>query len=109
MPHPARLRLWNDFNVSWLALCQKQKDMTQELLQTERQHPPRACILSIEEMDTLGKALIRLCDQMEPHGLVDYEMGIWEDEILSALGQCLDLFENRSEHTRTRPAASSHT
>ncbi|KAL4872032.1 hypothetical protein BDV12DRAFT_5446 [Aspergillus spectabilis] len=99
MPHRTRLKLWNDFNISWLALCQKQKDLTQEVIQTGR---PRTSILSIDVMDTLGKELIRLCDQMEQYGLVDYEMGIWEEEILSALGQCLDLIESR-------PAATSHT
>lgn len=128
MPHSDRLKLWNDFNICWLALCQKQKDMTQDLLQTGRQ-PSRASLLSIEAMDTLGKQLIQLCDQMEQHGLVDYQIGIWEEEILSgrsapksshlqdknnnleiqlALGQCLDLIESRPELSRTRPAAA-HT
>ncbi|KAL4780552.1 hypothetical protein BJX76DRAFT_364250 [Aspergillus varians] len=106
--HSDRLKLWNDFNICWLALCQKQKDMTQELLQTGRQSP-RTSLLSIEAMDTLGKQLIQLCDQMEQHGLVDYQMGIWEEEILSALGQCMDLIESRPDLTLTRPAAASHT
>lgn len=30
----------------------------------------------------MGKELIQLCDQVEQHGLVDYQMGIWEEEIL---------------------------
>lgn len=34
-------------------------------------------------METMGKDLIQLCDQLEQHGLVDYQMGIWEEEILS--------------------------
>ncbi|KAL4926460.1 uncharacterized protein BDV17DRAFT_293455 [Aspergillus undulatus] len=109
MLHSDRLKLWNDFNICWLALCQKQKDMTHELLQTGRQSS-RTSLLSTEAMDTLGKQLIQLCDQMEQHGLVDYQMGIWEEEILSAgiaLGQCLDLIENQPELTRTRPA--THT
>lgn len=33
-------------------------------------------------MEAMGKALIQLCDQLEQHGLVDYQMGIWEEEIL---------------------------
>jgi hypothetical protein len=80
MLHSDRLKLWNDFNNCWLAMFQKQIDMTQELLQTGR-HSSR--ILTIDAMETLGRELIRICDQMEPHGLVDYEMGIWEEEILS--------------------------
>lgn len=82
IPHADRLKLWNNFNICWLALCQKQKDMTHELLQAGRQ-VSRTSILSIEAMDNLGKQLIPLCDQLEQHGLVDYEMGIWEEEILS--------------------------
>ena len=34
-------------------------------------------------MEAMGKDLIQLCDQLEQHGLVDYQMGIWEEEILS--------------------------
>ena len=40
-------------------------------------------------MDTLGKDLVRLCDQLEKHGLVDYQMGVWEDDIITC--RCLDL------------------
>ncbi|KAI9369485.1 hypothetical protein BJX61DRAFT_536400 [Aspergillus egyptiacus] len=83
IPHSDRLKLWNDFNICWLALCQKQKDMTQDLLQTARSRFSHSSLLTIDAMETLGKELIRLCDQMEQHGLVDYEMGIWEEEILS--------------------------
>lgn len=67
-------------------------------------------------MEAMGKALIQLCDQLEQHGLVDYQMGIWEEEILCGkfttcyfqkqkkankfsitlvLGQCLDLLESK--------------
>ncbi|KAL2855471.1 hypothetical protein BJY01DRAFT_2485 [Aspergillus pseudoustus] len=107
MLHSDRLKLWNDFNICWLAMCQKQKDMTQELLQTGR-HSSR--LLTVDALETMGRELIRLCDQMEQHGLVDYQMGIWEEEILSALGQCLDLIENRPELARNnRAAATSHT
>ncbi|KAL4918035.1 hypothetical protein BDW62DRAFT_217720 [Aspergillus aurantiobrunneus] len=92
MLHSDRLKLWNDFNICWLALFQKQKDMTRELLQTGHQSS-RTSLLSTEVMDTLGKKLIQLCDQMEQHGLVDYQMGIWEEEILSG----------RSAQSQSRP------
>lgn len=85
--------------------------MTQDLLQTGRQ-APRTSLLDVEMLDSMGKQLIHFCDQLEQHGLVDYQMGIWEEEILSALSQCLDLIESRpdlSHLTRTRPAAASHT
>ncbi|GAB1197369.1 hypothetical protein APSETT444_006662 [Aspergillus pseudonomiae] len=76
-----RLQLWNDFNLCWLAVCQKQKDMLQDMLRTHRQ-PPHTTLLNDDVMDTLGKELIQLCDRVEQFGLVDYQMGIWEEEIL---------------------------
>lgn len=40
-------------------------------------------MLTVAMMEKLGDDLVQLCDRMEPHGLVDYEVGIWEEEILS--------------------------
>lgn len=37
--------------------------------------------------------LIALGDQLEPYGLVDYEMGLWEEEITHIFGDCLDLLQ----------------
>lgn len=76
-----RLKLWSDFNICWLAVCQKQKDMTHDLLQLG-QSPPNTSLLAPEAMEDLARGLIQLCDKMESHGLVDYQMGIWEEEIL---------------------------
>ena len=68
--------------MGWLAVCQKQKDVTQDVIRTGHQ-PTNTSLLSTEMMENMGKELIQLCDKMEPHGLVDYQMGIWEEEILS--------------------------
>lgn len=35
-------------------------------------------------MEQMGQELIRFCDTVEPHGLVDYQLGIWEEEILDS-------------------------
>lgn len=80
--HTERMQLWNDFNICWLAVCQRQKDLTQDVVASGRQ-PPQASLLNRDRMEAMGKELIQLCDQMEQHGLVDYQMGIWEEEILS--------------------------
>ncbi|KAJ5203960.1 uncharacterized protein N7498_004839 [Penicillium cinerascens] len=95
------LQLWNHLNLCWLAVCQKQKDLTQDLVATGHQ-PAQTSLLSRERMEEMGKDLIQLCDQLEPHGLVDYQMGIWEEEILCVLGQCLDLTESRPDLPRVR-------
>lgn len=81
MVYADRLQLWNDFNLCWLAVCQKQKDLLQDVLRTRRQ-PPHTTLLNDDVMDNLGKELIQLCDRVEQFGLVDYQMGIWEEEIL---------------------------
>ncbi|KAJ5674780.1 uncharacterized protein N7477_004714 [Penicillium maclennaniae] len=101
LQHDDRLQLWNHFNLCWLALCQKQKDMTQDLVSTGHQPIPTS-LLSRERMEEMGKVLIQLCDQLEQHGLVDYQMGIWEEEILCVLGQCLDLMESRPDLVRAQ-------
>lgn len=81
MVYADRLQLLNDFNLCWLAVCQKQKDLLQDVLRTRRQ-PPHTTLLNDDVMDNLGKELIQLCDRVEQFGLVDYQMGIWEEEIL---------------------------
>ncbi|EDN04567.1 predicted protein [Histoplasma mississippiense (nom. inval.)] len=100
--HSDRLKMWNEFNICWLAVCQKQKDMTQEMLESRSGTSPPS-LLTEETLNKMGRELVRLCDRMEQHGLVDYQMGVWEEEILSVLGQCLDLLEG-NENT---PAAGS--
>lgn len=47
------------------------------------QQPAHVSLLRRDRMENMGRDLIQLCDQLEPHGLVDYQMGIWEEEILS--------------------------
>ena len=50
---------------------------------TSGQQSPHVSLIRRDCMETMGKDLIQLCDQLEQHGLVDYQMGIWEEEILS--------------------------
>ena len=32
----------------------------------------------------MGNELIRLCDSIERHGLVDYQYGVWEEQIMDS-------------------------
>ena len=32
----------------------------------------------------MGDELVRLCDGLERHGLVNYQIGVWEEEIISS-------------------------
>lgn len=81
--------------MGWLAVCQKQKDVTLDVIRTGHQ-PENTSLLSTAMMENMGRELIELCDQMEPYGLVDYQMGIWEEEILS--GKDSIFRKTRSSH-----------
>lgn len=49
-------------------------------------------IMSQETIKKLGDELIRLCDGIESHGLVDYQYGVWEDRIEASMLLNLFLF-----------------
>lgn len=79
-----RLQLWRDFNHCWLALLQKQKDQSfaKAVGNDSTFHTPQT-IMEIGLLTRLVDDIIRLCDRLDDMGLVDYEMGIWEEEIVS--------------------------
>ncbi|KAL8643246.1 MAG: hypothetical protein Q9228_000140 [Teloschistes exilis] len=78
-----RLKLWSEFNLCWLAVLQRQKDETQIILDTG-QPPPPGSLLRAESLENMAETLVQLCDGIEKYGLVDYQMGVWEEEILSS-------------------------
>ena len=78
-----RIKLWNDFNSCWLAVLQKQKDITQEMIDSGQPPPQPQNILQENFLERMARELVRMCDGMERHGLVDYQMGVWEEEIMS--------------------------
>jgi len=90
-------------------LGQKQKDITEEALQARRQP---ADILSADTIQKMVDELILLCDQIEQHGLIDYDMGVWEEQIISIFSQCLDLLPSeegagQGSSSRPRPSTSA--
>ncbi|CAI6098996.1 unnamed protein product [Clonostachys chloroleuca] len=86
-----RLKLWNDFNHAWLALGSQQKN----LAESGRQLSRTSRLMSQATVEKLGSELVRLCDGLEHYGLVDYQYGVWEDQIIAVLEECLDLFESK--------------
>lgn len=70
--------------MCWLALLQRQKEDTQKMLDSGQPPFLPQSILRLEALDSLGFKLICLDNEMEKHGLVDYQMGVWEEEILSS-------------------------
>ncbi|PHH84123.1 hypothetical protein CDD83_2441 [Cordyceps sp. RAO-2017] len=89
--HDERIKLWNDFNHAWLALGFQQKQLMESGQQVSRSQG----LMSEETIKKLGDELVRLCDGIERHGLVDYQYGVWEEQIESILEECLDLYEAR--------------
>lgn len=86
--HEERIELWTELNLCWEALGQKQKEITEEALRTTRLP---ADILSSDTITHLVDELVNLCDQLEQYGLVDFELGIWEEQITHVFTVCLDL------------------
>lgn len=81
--HADRIKLWNDFNHAWLALGHRQK----ELVESGRQLSRSQRLMSQVTLEKLGNELLRLCDGLERHGLVDYHYGVWEDQIVAGKQQ----------------------
>lgn len=82
--HSVRIKLWNEFNAAWTSFMQKQKDMTDEMLHTGRTYREPQSMVSLETLEKMAKDLIKLCDGIEKHGLVDYQYGVMEEEIMES-------------------------
>lgn len=82
--HDERIKLWNDFNHAWLALGFEQKTAMESGAQSVRAQR----LMSEETVKKMGDELVRLCDGIERHGLVDYQYGVWEEQIESSKSHC---------------------
>jgi hypothetical protein len=80
--HAERIRLWDEFNRAWLTALQRQHDLTLEMMQTGQALQEPQSILGAQALDQLAREMVRLCDTIEKHGLVDYQMGVAEEEIM---------------------------
>jgi hypothetical protein len=101
---PNRIKLWDSFNNAWLALLQQQLDMMEAGQELQRGQS----LISHENLEKMGSELVRLCDSIERHGLVDYHYGVWEEQITAALIECCNQYEPVRDGDDTGPASSSH-
>ncbi|KAG7105339.1 hypothetical protein HYQ44_016651 [Verticillium longisporum] len=85
--HGDRLKLWQDFNYAWLALFQAQLDLAKSGRPPQRSQTP----MTEETIIKMGKELTRLCDGIERHGLIDYDYGVWEEDVIEIAIKCLDV------------------
>ncbi|KAI1377319.1 hypothetical protein F4677DRAFT_52756 [Hypoxylon crocopeplum] len=106
--HRDRIKMWQDFNHAWLSLFQKQKDMMESGLQLQRGQT----LIGEEDLKKMGKEIVRLCDGIDRHGLVDYEYGVWEEPIIAIIEECLDLYESEEAEpgssSTANPAGAGH-
>ncbi|KAK3370165.1 hypothetical protein B0H63DRAFT_309494 [Podospora didyma] len=102
--HSGRIKLWNDFNYAWLGICQRQK----ELMESGQQLQRSQSLITQDGLEKMGKELVRLCDGIERHGLVDYQYGVWEEQIIAILEECLDIYNASSASTGEGAVAGSH-
>jgi hypothetical protein len=58
--------------------------MTQDAMQTGVSPRLPQSIISQDFLLKMSKELVRLCDGVEKHGLVDYQLGVWEENIMDS-------------------------
>ena len=80
--HKSRLDLWQDFNHCWLAFLQRQYDDTISGRRSKSSRLKDTNVLSFDMLEEVGDEVVRINDRLEGYGLVDYQMGFWESEIL---------------------------
>ena len=91
--HAERLQMWRDFNLCWLGVGQTQKEMSGEATRLGHTNPN---LLTQDMIQQMVDELVRLNDGIEQYGLVDFDMGVWEEEIIHIFEQCLDIVKTPS-------------
>ena len=87
--HTQRLALWDNFNNCWLALLQRQLEDTQIMLDSGRPPISPQSLLPAETLEDMGNRLVAHCDTLGRVGLVDYQMGVSEEEIINSKLLCI--------------------
>lgn len=73
---------FTNFNNCFLATLQKQKNLLMARRRGERLNPSHRLIDEKRLMD-MGDGIVNVCSILEKHGLVDYELGVWEEDIIT--------------------------
>lgn len=95
--HDDRIRLWDEFNRAWLTALQRQHDMTDDIFRANQAVRDPQSLMSARSLEHLSRELVRLCDMVERFGLVDYQMGVQEEEIMDC-GSRLFRFDSSLSH-----------
>ncbi|KAK9365499.1 hypothetical protein V1509DRAFT_675552 [Lipomyces kononenkoae] len=81
LPYDARLQFWRLFNRSWIGVISRNWLMSGGGL-TVAQGPTS---LTRQQLEEMAEIMISLSDNVQRYGLVDYEVGVWEDHILDGM------------------------
>ncbi|KAL9640171.1 MAG: hypothetical protein Q9164_000439 [Protoblastenia rupestris] len=105
-----RLKFWQNFHLCWLALLQRQFEITQ-MQATEGVIPNGASLLTKDLLEHLGDEAVRLSDGLHKYGLVDYDMGFGEEEVITMAEKCIDALSDGTDdaemvQTETGPPAT---
>ncbi|KAF2462027.1 hypothetical protein BDY21DRAFT_274888, partial [Lineolata rhizophorae] len=79
--HDQKLQIWDELNACWLAMLQKQKDVSMEFVSTGQRPIPPQSLVEYQQLEEMGKEVVRIGDILDKHGLVDYQMG-WAEETI---------------------------
>ena len=77
-----QLDFWKQFNNCWLAFLIRQLQNSQARRKRGQPLSGGLTVLSKHNIEALGDELIRLDDGLQNTGLINYQMGVWEDEII---------------------------
>ncbi|KAF2271604.1 uncharacterized protein EI97DRAFT_462720 [Westerdykella ornata] len=88
-----KLKFWEEFNNCWLSTLQKQKDTTEGLKKSGHSMSSPS-LISHEFLKRMGDQIVKFSNAFEKHGLVDYQMGIWEEEIIAMIIKCQTILED---------------
>ncbi|KAF7957581.1 hypothetical protein EAE96_003155 [Botrytis aclada] len=101
--HADRIQLWNEFNAAWLSIFTRQHDF----LESGQRKQEHQTLMSLDFLNKMGTNLTRLCDSVEKYGLVDYQYGVGESQIIDILLSCQKLQEELEASGASSGGASS--
>ncbi|KAK9380117.1 uncharacterized protein V2V93DRAFT_371689 [Kockiozyma suomiensis] len=78
LTHESRLRFWALFNHTWLALLSR-------ALSSAADVSAQITLLSPTQLDECAAEIVDLSDALQRYGLVDYEIGVWEDRLIECM------------------------
>ncbi|KAF2749430.1 hypothetical protein M011DRAFT_307740 [Sporormia fimetaria CBS 119925] len=98
------LEFWRNHNNCWLATLQKQKTAMEESNMSTSQH--LQSFISVATLERMGESVIRAAEVLSAFGLVDYEIGLWEEHIINMIMECEELVPDATWSSQPNVTAS---